>query len=377
MKPMFARARSLSPGQKLMRFPWVTFVVVAALCAIGVVTLYSVGGGSAEPWAMRHGVRCGAGLALIVACAVVPIDVWRRLALPIYVAVFAVLILVPVMGVDALGARRWLTLGGLSFQPSEVMKLAMVFALATYYQALPAHKVSYPGWLVVPLVLIAGPVMLTLRQPDLGSAVMLAAVGCGTVFVAGVSLWYFAAGAGVLAVGLPLLAPHLHDYQRRRIDTFLNPESDPLGAGYHITQAKIALAAGGVSGQGLLKGTQTQLDFVPEKMTDFVFVMIGEEWGFVGAASVLVVYGVLIAALIFMAMRARDRFARLMIMGPALMVMAYVSINVAMVTGIVPVVGVPLPLISYGGTSLMTLMWGIGVAMSAHVHRPQSGSLAR
>jgi rod shape determining protein RodA len=220
-------------------------------------------------------------------------------------------------------------------------------------------------------VLILGPVVLTLRQPDLGSAVLIAAVGLGIVFMAGVSLWYFAGGAVALGVGLPLIGPQLHDYQRRRIETFLNPEADPLGAGYHITQAKIALAAGGTSGQGYLKGTQTQLDFVPEKMTDFVFVMIGEEWGFMGGVAVLVLYGLLITSLFIMAFQARTRFARLMTIGPALMLMAYVGINIGMVTGIVPVVGVPLPLISYGGTSLITLLWGIGIAMSAHIHREQ------
>jgi rod shape determining protein RodA len=368
---MFARVRALTPGQKLARFPVITFALVVALCATGVVTLYSVAGGSFEPWALRHALRCGAGLALILACAAIPIKIWRRLALPIYLVVFVLLLLVPVMGVDALGARRWLSLGGFSFQPSEVMKVAMVFALATYYQALPPSKVSYPGWLVVPVVLILGPVVLTLRQPDLGSAVLIAAVGLGIVFMAGVSLWYFAGGAVALGVGLPLIGPQLHDYQRRRIETFLNPEADPLGAGYHITQAKIALAAGGTSGQGYLKGTQTQLDFVPEKMTDFVFVMIGEEWGFMGGVAVLVLYGLLITSLFIMAFQARTRFARLMTIGPALMLMAYVGINIGMVTGIVPVVGVPLPLISYGGTSLITLLWGIGIAMSAHIHREQ------
>jgi rod shape determining protein RodA len=372
MSLMFARVRPLSPLQKVLEVPWLVMTLVAALGCVGVATLYSVAGGSFEPWAHVHGWRVAAGLGLALGCALIPFDVWQRMAVPIYVVAFGLLCAVPLVGVDALGARRWLSLGGFSLQPSELMKVALVFALAAYYQALRPERVSHPFGLIVPLVLIGAPVFLTLRQPDLGSAVLLAAIGIGTVFLAGVSLWYFVGGAVGVIASVPLVVPYLHDYQRRRIETFFNPDGDPLGAGYHITQAKIALAAGGMSGQGYLKGTQTQLDFVPEKMTDFVFIAIGEEWGLVGGVALLAAYAVLAVLLVALALRARTRFARLMIMGPTLALMAYVVINVGMVSGVVPVVGVPLPLVSYGGTSLMTLMWGIGIAMSAHVHRSQT-----
>jgi rod shape determining protein RodA len=373
MSLMFARVRPLSPLQKLLHVPWLVLALVAALGCIGVGTLYSVAGGSFEPWAHVHGWRVVAGLCLALGCAFVPFAVWQRLAVPIYVVAFGLLVAVPLVGVEALGARRWLSGGGLSVQPSELMKVALVFVLAAYYQALRPERVSHPFGLIIPLVLIGAPVLLTLRQPDLGSAVLLATIGLGTMFLAGVSLWYFVGGAVAVIASVPLLVPYLHDYQRRRIETFFNPEGDPLGAGYHILQSKIALAAGGMSGQGYLKGTQTQLDFVPEKMTDFIFVAIGEEWGLVGGIALLAIYGLLTILLVALALRARTRFARLMIMGPTLALMAYVVINIGMVSGVVPVVGVPLPLISYGGTSLMTLMWGIGIAMSAHVHRSQTG----
>lgn len=373
MSMMFARVRPLSPLQKLLEVPWLVLASVAALGCIGVATLYSVAGGSFEPWAHVHGWRVVAGLGLALGCALIPFPVWERLAVPIYVVVFGLLMAVPLVGIEALGARRWLTLGGFSLQPSELMKVALVFALAAYYQVLRPECVSHPVGLVIPLVLIGAPVLLTLRQPDLGSAVLLAAIGLGTMFLAGVSLWYFVGGAAAVIAIVPMIVPYLHDYQRRRIETFFNPEGDPLGAGYHIIQAKIALAAGGMSGQGYLKGTQTQLDFVPEKMTDFVFIAIGEEWGLVGGVGLLMLYGLLSVLLIALALRARTRFARLIIMGPTLALMAYVVINIGMVSGVVPVVGVPLPLISYGGTSLVTLMWGIGIAMSAHVHRSLSG----
>jgi rod shape determining protein RodA len=282
------------------------------------------------------------------------------------------LALVPIIGFEAMGARRWLGTPSFGFQPSELMKIALVLMLARYYQWLPKAAVSRPLYVLIPTLAIALPVVLTLEQPDLGTATLFAIVGFGMMFLAGVSYWYFiVAGAGAIAA-IPIVYSMLHDYQRKRIETFLNPESDPLGSGYHIMQSKIALASGGFTGQGYMKGTQSQLDFLPEKHTDFIFTMIGEEWGFVGTMAILAVFAALQLTLIAMALASHNRFARLLIAGASLGLFVYVFINVAMVTGLVPVVGVPLPLVSYGGTSMITFLFAFGLAMCGFVHRKRA-----
>lgn len=365
---MFQTARTLSWSAKLARISWSSIVLVLALAAIGVATLYSVAGGSFDPWAQRHGLRCAAGLAVLLAVALVPVRFWKSAAVPAYVLALLLLAAVPFIGVEALGARRWLSFSGFSLQPSELMKVALVLVLARYYDALSPGSVSKPVYAAIPLALIAVPLTLTLKQPDLGTAMLLGGLGLGIMFLAGVSLLYFGAGAIAFALALPHLAARLHDYQRKRIETFLDPSADPLGAGYHITQAKIALGSGGLTGQGYLNGSQNQLDFVPEKMTDFIFAMIGEEWGFTGACTVLALYAALIAVLFALAFSNRQPFGRLVICGAALSLSIYVLINVGMVTGLVPVVGVPLPLISYGGTAMLGVVAALGLAMSAHIH---------
>jgi rod shape determining protein RodA len=374
---MFETQRPLSLSQKAARIDWTVILLVALLGTVGTVSLYSVAGGSLEPWALRHALRCAAGLGLIVVIALVPLRVWTTLAVPVYVGALCLLAAVPVVGVESLGARRWLNIAGLSIQPSEIMKVGLVLVLARYYASLPARTAARPLFIVIPLVLILVPVAFTLRQPDLGSAVLFAGLGLSVMFLAGVPVWYFAGAAAAAMVALPSLIGRLHDYQRRRLEIFLDPASDPQGAGYHITQAKVALAAGGLDGQGFLKGTQNQLDFIPEKMTDFIFVAIGEEWGFTGAVALLGVFAALIGLLSLMALRNGSAFGRFVIAGAALSLAIYVIINAAMVTGLMPVVGVPMPLISYGGTALTTLMVSLGLAMSAHVHRPRRDELRR
>lgn len=365
---MFEHRQQMTWPMRLARINWLGVGLVLALAVVGTATLYSVAGGAFEPWAARHGLRCLAGLCLLVAVAMVPIGSWMAFALPIYVLALALLLAVPIFGNEVMGAKRWIVIAGVSVQPSELMKVALVLMLAWFYATLPSDRVSRPQWVAVALVIIAVPMGLTLRQPDLGSAILFGALGVGIMFLAGVSVWYFAVGAVSVFAVLPNLISHLHDYQRRRIEVFLDPTADPLGAGYHIAQARIALGAGGWSGQGYLKGTQNQLDFVPEKMTDFVFVMIGEEWGFIGACGVLALYAGLIGTLFLMAASARTAFARLVIAGASLSVSVYVVINVGMVTGLSPVVGVPLPFLSYGGSAMLALMAALGVAMSAHIH---------
>lgn len=356
-------------GAKLWNVQWLVLLVTAAIAAIGAATLYSVAGGSFQPWAERHALRFLIAVAIILAMSVVRPVVWLRAAYAAYAIALVSLMLVPLFGNEVLGAKRWLSIGDhITFQPSEIMKLALIAALARYYQWLPLERVSRPLWVLIPLVMIAVPVALTLRQPDLGTAVLFAGVGLALMFLAGVSIFYFGAGLIGLVGALPFIFNNLHDYQRRRVEIFLNPDLDPLGSGYHIAQSKIAIGSGGVSGKGFLLGTQSQLDFVPEKHTDFIATSLGEEWGFAGMLVVLALFAILLLLIIAMAVRCQNRFGRLVISGSAVSLFVYVFINIAMVTGLVPVVGVPLPLISYGGTSMMTLMIGLGLAMSAHVH---------
>ena len=354
---------------KLSKLNWALLITLCLLTGVGLAAQYSVAGGSWSPWAERHAMRFLVGLGVLIAMSVVPLGVWLRLAWPAYGIALVALALVPLIGIEALGARRWLALGPFSFQPSELTKVALIMALASYLRALPPQRLSHPIWLLIPVAMIAVPVALVLRQPDLGTAMMIGIVGGGMLMLAGVNLLYFAGAGAVAVIGVPLAIPYLHDYQRRRIDSFLDPSSDPLGSGYHITQSKIALGSGGTSGKGFLAGTQSQLDFLPEKHTDFIFTTIGEEWGFVGAIAVLALFALLVTVLMSMSLSTASRFGRLLISGAALVVFGYAAINIGMVSGMVPVVGVPLPFVSYGGTSMMTLLIGLGLAMSAYVHR--------
>lgn len=375
---LFEDSRGDPVVSKLWRVSWSVLAVTAMLAIVGISTLYSVSGGSMRPWAEQHGLRYLIGVGGILCMALVPVRLWMKLANPIYLLALVLLAMVPVLGVEALGARRWISIAGGNFQPSEIMKLGLVLALARLYQWLPQHKVSQPEWVGAALALILLPVAFTLRQPDLGSAVLFLVVGLGLMYLAGVSILYFLAGGAVLAVLAPFVWDSLHDYQRRRIEIFLDPDSDPLGAGYHIAQSKIALGSGGLYGKGFMQGTQSQLNFVPEKHTDFIFTMFSEEWGFAGAVGLLALYGLLLALLVRMALKVESRFGQLLIAGSALTIFMYVFINVAMVAGLVPVVGVPLPLVSYGGTAMITIMAGLGLALSASVHgreRPRKGSL--
>lgn len=371
MAQSFGNTTPLSVSEKLWRVNWLLLLTAAAIAGIGAAALYSVSGGSFQPWAERHALRFLIALAIVLSMAMLRPTFYLRIAYPAYVIALAALALVPLTGLEALGARRWLGYGGYAFQPSELMKLAMVAGLARFYQWLPSDRVSRPVWVLVPVLVIAVPVVLTLRQPDLGSAVLFAVLGLSLMFMAGVSIFYFLAGLGGVVAAMPLIWNNLHDYQRRRIEIFLDPELDPLGAGYHIAQSKIAIGSGGVSGKGFLAGTQSQLDFVPEKHTDFILTILGEEWGFAGLTVLLALYGLLLFLTLAMAWRCNNRFGRLVIGSVGVMLFVYVFINVAMVTGLVPVVGIPLPLVSYGGTSMMTLMIGFGLAMSAYVHRDE------
>jgi rod shape determining protein RodA len=268
-----------------------------------------------------------------------------------------------------MGAQRWINLGFLQLQPSEIVKITTIMALARFFHGTTTDEVRTPLFLLIPLALVGVPAAFVMIQPDLGTAMTIMLVSGAMFFLAGVSYWIFAAAiAGGLAV-LPIAWHFLHDYQKKRVLIFLDPESDPLGAGYHITQSKIALGSGGITGKGFLQGSQSHLNFLPEKQTDFIFTLFTEEWGLIGGLSLMALFAAVIAYGYFIALNCQNQFGRLLAMGVIVNFFTYVFINMGMVMGLLPVVGVPLPMISYGGTAMLSVLFGFGLLMSAHVHR--------
>ncbi|MCB9947271.1 MAG: rod shape-determining protein RodA [Rhodospirillaceae bacterium] len=344
-------------------------LLVAAICSIGFAMLYSAANGSFDPWASRQMIRFGVGFVILLAVALVDIRIWLRLAYPIYGLSLILLVAVEVMGEIGMGAQRWIDLGVIQLQPSELMKVAMVLALARYFHGPTLEEVGRISRLLMPLVLVLAPVGLVLKQPDLGTAMMLMMIGGAMFFLAGVRLWKFAVVIVLGLTAIPVGWEFLHDYQRQRILTFLNPERDPLGAGYHILQSKIALGSGGMFGKGFLAGTQAHLNFLPERQTDFIFTMLAEEFGLVGSLVLIGLYALVFAYGIVIGLRSRNHFGRLLALGLTVNLFLYVFINMAMVMGLIPVVGVPLPLISYGGTAMLTVLFGFGLIISVYVHR--------
>ncbi len=355
---------------KLFEINWTFVLLVALIGAVGVAMLYSVEQGSWNPYAIRHLVRLAAGLGLMVFVAMFPPRFWMGIAYPAYLGALVLLIGVEFMGVTVGGAQRWIDLGPIRMQPSEIMKIALVLALARYYHDLPEDRVSGLGGLIIPAIMIGTPMALIMLQPDLGTSLLLAATGAAIIFLAGLS-WWVISGATVFAAGgiFIYLRFLIEPYQMARIQTFLNPEADPRGAGYQIQQAQIALGSGGSTGKGYMQGTQSSLDFLPEKQTDFIFTVLGEEFGFVGGMVVLGLYALLLANCVLIASSCKSTFLRLAVMGVATTFSLYVFINVGMVMGMLPVVGVPLPLISHGGTVMMAVLFGLGLILGAHVHR--------
>ncbi|WP_042245501.1 rod shape-determining protein RodA [Paracoccus sp. PAMC 22219] len=364
--------------RKILYINWPLVLLITAVCCIGFLMLYSVAGGRMDTWAEPQMIRFAVGMVIMLGLAFVPMWFWRGISVAAYVVCFLMLVAVDLFGVIGMGAQRWIDIGPIRIQPSELMKIAVVLLLAAYYDWLPLNRVSRPLWVIVPVLVILAPTALVLMQPDLGTSIMLIAGGGIVMFAAGVSLWYFGAVIGA-AVGLVVAVMRsrgtdwqlLRDYQFRRIDTFLDPTSDPLGAGYNIIQSQIALGSGGLSGRGFMQGTQSRLNFLPEKHTDFIFTVLSEEFGFIGASSLLVLYMLILGFCLYSALSNRDRFASLITIGISATFFLYFSINMATVMGLLPAKGSPLPLVSYGGTSLMILMLGFGLVQSAHVHRPR------
>ena len=361
----------MSLVDKLGRISWGLIFLTSVIACIGFGMLYSAADGNMNPWASRQILRFAAGLIVVLVIAVIDIRIWMRWAYVIYVATLATLFAVEFFGLIGMGAQRWLYFGWFQLQPSELMKIALVLALARYFHRMTLDDARRPALLVTPILMLLAPMVLVLRQPDLGTAAMLV-VGAGAIFfVSGVALRYFAIGGAIAAAGVPIAWQFLREYQRERIRTFLNPEADPLGAGYHILQSKIALGSGGLFGRGFMHGTQSHLSFLPEHQTDFIFTMLAEELGLVGAATLIGLYVLLFAYGFAIALRARNHFGRLLGIGLTTTLFLYVFINIAMVIGLIPVVGVPLPLISYGGTAMITVLFSLGLLMCVFVHRDE------
>jgi len=364
--------------RKVLHLNWALLLLITAVAGVGFLMLYSVAGGSFRPWAEPQMKRYALGVFVMFFVAMVPIWFWRSISGFAYLATLVLLVLVEVMGSVGMGAQRWIDLGFMRLQPSELMKITLVMSLAAYYDWLPTEKTSKPLWVLIPVLLIIIPTMLVLRQPDLGTSILLLTGGAIVMFLAGVHWGYFAAVISMV-VGLVVAVFQsrgtdwqlLKNYQYRRIDTFLDPSSDPLGAGYHITQSKIALGSGGWTGRGFMQGTQSRLNFLPEKHTDFIFTTLAEEFGYVGAVSLLSLYALIVVFCIASAISNKDRYSSLLILGIAGAFFLFSAVNMSMVMGLAPVVGVPLPLVSYGGSAMLVLMAGFGLVQSAHVHRPR------
>lgn len=362
-------APDLSLFRKLLLMNWGLIAIVLAIAAIGVAILYSAAGGSWSPWASRQMVRLAVGIVVMVAVALVDVRLWLRYAYLIFGLALGLLVVVDVMGRVGGGAQRWIDFGVLQLQPSELMKLALVLALARYFHGLTLEQVGKPLMLIPPLLLIGLPIVLVLRQPNLGTAMLLAIGSAAVMLAAGVRLWKFLVVGGAAAAAIPVAWSFLKDYQKRRVYTFLDPSQDPLGAGYNILQSKIALGSGGIFGKGFLNGTQGQLRFLPEMQTDFIFTVLAEEFGMVGCLVLLGLYVLVLTYGFAIALRARSQFGRLVAIGVTTQMFLYVFINMAMVMGLVPVVGIPLPLVSYGGTAMLTLLAGAGLLISVSIHR--------
>jgi rod shape determining protein RodA len=358
-----------SIAEKLWNINWGLVLLLAVIAGVGFAMLYSAANGSWQPWAGRQAIRFGVAVLVMIAVALIDIRTWLRIAYVFYGIAFVLLVAVELRGAVGMGAQRWIDLGVIQLQPSEIMKVAQVLVVARYFHGIAPEDIGRPHLLVVPALLVLVPAVMVLKQPDLGTAMMLVMSGGAMFFLGGVRWWKFALVIAGGAGSVPVAWRFLRDYQKNRIYTFLDPENDPLGAGYHSLQSKIAIGSGGVFGKGFMQGSQAHLSFLPEKQTDFIFTMLAEEWGLVGGLVLLALYTFVFVYGYAIAFRCRNQFGRLLALGITINFFLYVFINTAMVMGLIPVVGVPLPLISYGGTAMLTVMFGMGLLMSVYVHR--------
>ena len=376
-KRLLTRDRGVGIFQNLWRIPWMFVALLCAIGAVGYVALYSAGSGNPDLYATKHALRFGFCLVMMLCIGLVDIRIIARLAWLGYAGALALLLLVAMHGSVGGGAQRWIDLGPMQLQPSELMKIMLVVALAAWFSRASWERMGNPLFLIPPAIAVLIPVALIFKQPNLGTALITAALGAAMFWAAGMRWWKFALGAAAAVGAAPFVYANLREYQRARILTFLDPESDPLGAGYNIIQSKIALGSGGIWGKGFLQGTQGHLNFLPEKQTDFIFTMIAEEFGLVGALTVLALLMLVVAYCFLVALRSKHQFGRLLGIGLGTNYFLYIFVNVAMVTGSIPVGGVPLPLISHGGSAMLTAMVGFGILISAHVYRDTEFGPAR
>ncbi|OFW80675.1 MAG: rod shape-determining protein RodA [Alphaproteobacteria bacterium RIFCSPLOWO2_01_FULL_40_26] len=360
-------------AQKLEQLNWTLISLVIILAFFGFMMLYSAGGGSLFPWLIRQFIFFCLFFPLMLFIAITDIKIWFRFSYPLYAAALILVIIVDIMGHNAMGATRWFRVGPIAIQPSEIMKICTVLALARYFYSIEIANIGRIRFIMIPLLLITVPALFIFHQPDLGTATILILVGVLILFIAGVKMWkFFSAGAAVV-IAIPFVWNFLlYDYQKKRVLTFLNPSEDPLGSGYNIIQSKIAIGSGGMFGKGYLNGTQGQLNFLPEKQTDFIFTMLSEELGFIGSIFVIGIYCAIIAICLNIAVKTRHQYGRLLVMGVIGIFFLHMFINIGMVMGLLPVVGAPLPFISYGGTIMASMMIGFGLVLNVDVNRNES-----
>ena len=369
MKTAYSETTKPSLTYKLKRINYGLIILVTACCSIGFAMLYSAAGGDIEPWAQRHVVRYFVGLLGIIILGLINIRLFFKGAYIFYGVSLMLLVFVELAGEVGMGAKRWIDFGVIRLQPSELMKISVVIVLARYFHIRSFHEIGNPLHLAIPAFLVLVPVVLVTKQPDLGTAIMIALSGLVIFFIAGVRIWKFILlFLGGIAL-VPIIWQFLLEYQKKRILTFLSPEIDPLGAGYHLMQSKIALGSGGLYGKGFIQGSQSHLNFLPEIQTDFIFTMLAEEFGLLGGLVVLLLFFLISCYGLILSFFMASKFARFLTIGMITTLFLYVFINIGMVMGLLPIVGVPLPFISYGGSALLTSMTAIGLIISCHVHQ--------
>ena len=365
--------------KRLQRMHMGILLTTLALSALGLLMQFSAAGGDPFVFAIPQALRLMLGLVLMLMLAITPPRRLFRYSFIIYGFCLALLVMVAAVGIMGLGAQRWVGVGFFNLQPSELMKIGIILALARYFHTVSLSSARHYMLLIVPMVLTLIPVGLILKQPNLGTATIVAVIAFAMCFMAGIRWTYFAGAIAAAAGAIPVVYHFLHDYQKLRVKTFLDPATDPLGAGYNIIQSKIAIGSGGFSGKGLLHGSQGQLDFLPEKQTDFIFTMLAEELGFLGSLVLLALYAVLITFAMMLAVRARSPYTRLLAAGVGAMLFIHIFINMAMVMGMIPVVGVPLPFLSYGGSFLLAALMACGLLQHVYINReanlPRSGGM--
>ncbi len=357
-------------SERLEKLNWLLISLITILAFVGFIMLYSAGGGNFRPWLIKQlGFFC-AFFPLMIFIAIADIKTWFKLSYLFYGSALILVIIVDIMGHNAMGATRWFRVGPITIQPSEIMKLCTVFALARYFYNIEAEEIGKIKFLIIPILLIAVPACFIFYQPDLGTGAILCLVGASVLFLAGVKMWKFVSVGIATLVSIPFAWSFLlYDYQKQRVLTFLNPKNDPLGSGYNIIQSKIAIGSGGFTGKGYLNGTQGQLNFLPEKQTDFIFTMLSEELGFLGSVFTIIIYSAIIAIGISIATKTKHQYGRLLVMGIINIFFVHMFINMGMVMGLIPVVGAPLPFVSYGGTIMATMMIGFGLVLNVDLHK--------